>query len=282
MSLRLTVVTHDIVSLILLEERQMTLNAEKEDQFYVKTYLDYLKSTKKLSVSTQLAYQGDLNLFILGMKKLGYTSVHQVIESDLQLYLLQLKHDMKTSSTIARNIATLRSYFGYLNGVGHIHSNPALNIKSVKPTTKKEVYRASPETITQMLSLPNLNDKNGPRDQVMIQLISQTGIQIMDLMVLTFSDVNLEVGYIRCKALDQRHVPIFIPIDESLKSALQLYFSSLNISDEDGDRPLFGNGRGGGLTRQGIWKIIKRYAQQLNPKEKGSIISPRNLKQQSI
>ena len=120
--------------------------------------------------------------------------------------------------------------------------------------TTKEVDR--------LLGQPRTDDQSGLRDKAMLELLYASGIRVSELVALNTSDFNPEVGYLRCrgKGMKERIVPIGTVAINVVEDYIQNSRSRL-VKKKD-EKALFVNHHGRRLTRQGFWKILKKYAQK--------------------
>jgi len=112
-----------------------------------------------------------------------------------------------------------------------------------------------------LLEQPKCDDLKGYRDKAMLELLYATGIRVSELICLNVSDVNLDMGFIRCNKGNKERM---VPIGSASIQALNEYLTkSRNLLIQRSDeKALFVNVNGKRLTRQGFWKIIKQYKNQ--------------------
>ena len=175
-------------------------------------------------------------------------------------YLLHLQKKGRATSTISRNLASIRSFYQYLTKSGVINSDPTEDLESPK-VEKKLPQILSTKEVELLLEQPKCDDLKGYRDKAMLELLYATGIRVSELICLNVSDVNLEMGFIRCNKGNKERM---IPIGSLSIQALNEYLTkSRNLLIQRSDeKALFVNVNGKRLTRQGFWKIIKQYKNQ--------------------
>lgn len=246
--------------------------------FHMAEYLEYLANSKDLSPATLSAYGSDLQVFIQSIMNMGCKRISEVTEEDIRTYFLRLKQKGKSPATVARNLATCRSFFGYLNGTGKLAINPILEINLPRIQKPSKENTIALETLDRLATLPDQTQRTGARDHAIIQMIGNTRMNLSELLSLRIEDVNLELGYVRCMNSDMNQNPKFIQLDDVSRQSLERHLGFLHYMPVES--PLFGNGRGSCLTRQGVWKIIKRYGARLEDGNGASTtVSPRDLKQ---
>ena len=163
----------------------------------------------------------------------------------------------------ARRLAALRSFFKYLEARGEIRKNPSARLRFPKMgVTLPKILSAS--DVETLLDQPDADHPLGQRDKAMLELMYATGLRVSELTDLRLDGVHLDAGYIlvRGKADKERLIPMGQWATEALTEFIRQGRNGL--SKENHSPWVFLNHRGGKLTRQGVWKTIKRYAIQAN------------------
>lgn len=226
----------------------------------INEFADYLRDEKKSSENTMLSYIRDLKGFSVYMNDCGIFDVTHVNHTNIMAYVYELENRKKASSTISRNVASIRAFYNFLLRKNVVVENPAINI-SLPKMEKKMPEILSLKKVEQLLEQPQVTELKGMRDKAMLELLYATGIRVSELISLKVSDVNLSLEYIRCGVEQRSRI---IPIGSQAKSALKRYIDkgrSMMISEGE-DEILFVNCNGKPMTRQGFWKIIKFYAKK--------------------
>jgi integrase/recombinase XerD len=241
---------------------------------YIKEYLIYLDVERGLSNNTLESYKRDLfcfNSFIKGNIDLRLDNISK---TNIISFLLYLQKAGKASSTISRNLASLRSFFNYLFSESYIKMDPTLNLES--PKVEKKLPRVlTVSEIIGLLESPKLSTDVGKRDRSMLELLYGTGMRVSELISLNIGDINVENGFVKCKGKGskERIIPLGSIALESYKIYIERARGKL-IARAD-EKALFVNARGERLTRQGFWKILKGYGRELNIHHK---ITPHTLR----
>ena len=233
----------------------------------------YLNNTKKCSKNTLDAYLRDVNKFILYCSQNGAKSIEKVNEDYITKYIEYLTFLGKSDATKTRIIASLHSYFNFLLAQGVIDKDPTKNVKGPKTTRKIPDVLDSKE-IMQLLSQPDGNDYKSMRDKAMLELLYATGIKVSELIDLTISDINLQIGIIHMhNSKHERIVPLYPAANKHLTEYCMVARPALvqNSTEEH----LFTNMNGQAMSRQGFWKIIKFYADKAGIKKD---ITPHTLR----
>lgn len=229
-------------------------------EHYVEQFVDYLQSVKKSSKNTVLSYKRDLLKFAHYSKEMGVLDVEKMTYTVLNAYILMMEMESFAPSTISRNIATLKAFFGYLNKQGIIKQDPAEMLKAPK-IEKKIPEVLSVDEVTLLLSQPVGHSNKEIRDKAMLELLYATGMRVSELISLKISELNMAAGYVCCHDNNKERI---IPFGSVAKNALKEYLSgprAAMISKEYEDY-LFTNCNGQPMSRQGFWKVLKAYAKR--------------------
>ena len=227
-------------------------------QDFVSTFENYLKTEKRASVNTTESYLRDVVSFSSYCKMNGMTSLLSVTTSTIDKYFSYLTVIGKSQSTVSRVAASLRCYSSYLLKNKYCESNPVNGIK-LKTAEKKLPEILSGKEVLNLLAQPSGSDYKSIRDKAMLELLYATGIKVSELIELSVSDINLQIGILNLKNIKNERI---IPIYPAAVKTLQTYIMSVRpaiISDIEEER-LFTNMSGAPLSRQGFWKIVKHYA----------------------
>ena len=220
----------------------------------IKLFLEFLQNERRLSDNTLQSYRRDIKQYdeYLVHNKINYTKVSQ---DDVKEYLQVLQNMNKKTSTVSRNLASIRSFYQFLLKNKKIKKDPTEGIQSPKIEKKAPSVLSSKE-IELLLKQPNEVDLKGIRDKAMLEFAYAT-----EIISLNLDDVDLVEGFVACKTGNKKRV---IPIGSLSLKALNEYVNNVRgilIKDEK-EKALFVNINGKRLTRQGFWKIVKYYKEQ--------------------
>ncbi len=223
-------------------------------------FIDFLEKEKGLSDNTLQSYRRDIEQYMGYLGELNITQIKNTNKTTIIAYLLNLQKKGRATSTISRNLASIRSYYQYLNKIHLIDSDPTTNLESPK-VEKKLPQVLSTKEVELLLEQPKCVDLKGYRDKAMLELLYATGIRVTELISLNMEDINLEMSFIRCKGATKERI---IPIGSIALTALSNYITKSRnlLLLNPNDNALFVNCNGKRLTRQGFWKIIKIYKNQ--------------------
>lgn len=235
-----------------------------------KTLEDYkikLRS-RKLSDNTIESYITDIKAFILYIVSEYSEHYLNVKKTHILTYLVELQKKGKSSSTISRNISSLKNFYEYLREERAIAENPIQNIHSPKQIKKSPITLSEAE-INKLMSLPDTNTFKGSRDSAILELLYSSGIKVSELINIKLDDILFNASIIRIvKNSDNKYITSnsrAVPIGKIALNALNDYITNFRVNkSKEGIEYLFINGSGEALTRQGVWKILKYYEKKLD------------------
>jgi integrase/recombinase XerD len=256
----------------------------------VERYLGHLETDLSASPNTVAAYRNDLTQLYqylltaptrpseLALTDDGDDDLRgweAVSRARLVGFVVSLREKSYATTTVARKIAALKSFFHYLATTGVVTSDPTETLDS--PRVDKVAPRGlSTSEVTGLLdqdSAPSSPDD--VRDNAMLRLLYSSGLRVSELVALNLDDLDLSSGYVRCVSRNGRER--IIPLDEDAISALRSYVESSRnalIRQRD-ENALFVNRRGDRLTRQGFWLILKERARKAGLPES---VTPQSLR----
>lgn len=225
----------------------------------IEEYISFLKNDKKAAVNTIDSYKRDILSFFNYLRTINMVKFGDASEITILNYLFYIQKSGKSTATISRNLASIKSFYKFLVIHKLAEENPASNLEAPK------IERKTPEVLTLdeveiFLSQPNPKTVKGSRDKSMLELLYATGIKVSELINLNLEDVNLDMGYIKCISNKERVIPMGKMAVKFLKKYLDI--GRPNFSKSDKERTLYLNYNGHKMTRQGFWKIIKGYAKK--------------------
>jgi integrase/recombinase XerD len=237
-------------------------------QEFIGQYLNYLSVEKGCSQNTLEAYSSDLYGFQAYIRKCGCTSIQDVSSDIIMAYLSDRKKGGLSANSMNRGLAAIRGFYKYLLQEGILEQNPLTHIELAK------VWLRLPDTLNReemshLLEQPAAARSNtGLRDKAMLELMYATGIRVSELVHLKMNDINWQVGYL--VTMGKGGKSRIVPIGKSAYDCLSQYVEKSRpvfIQGRQND-VLFLNKSGQGLTRQGFWKIVKKYVLQAGLKKK--------------
>lgn len=232
----------------------------------VEEFLFYCRSEKGLAGNTLAAYRRDLE------KLLGYCAKHErdVLEAsaeDVRGFVDSLYAAKLTGRSIARHIASVRSFYKYYLIRGRITDDPVADIVSPKQWKRLPKFLTLDE-VDRLLEAPDHTKPLGLRDRAMLQLLYATGLRVSELVSVEQRNLNTEMGFLRLtgKGGKQR----LVPVGREALAAIETYVNNgrPGILKGKASGYLFVNARANRMTRQNFWMRLKRYgldARIMNP-----------------
>lgn len=242
-------------------------------QKQIQIYLNHLAIDEESSENTIAAYRNDLSqlyTFLSRYTKHDGNTINTWDDVNLavvQDYVLSLKERKYASSTVARKVAAVKSFFEYMLKHGDIKKDPTVHLAS--PKVKKHVpHTISYENVERLLEAPLAQDSpQAKRDSALLETLYATGMRVTELVNLDMADLDLENRQITCGASNRRRR--VAPLNDRATDAMALYMEEgrPGLVVKPDEMALFLNHRGQRLTRQGLWLIIKRYVKEVNIEE---------------
>lgn len=225
---------------------------------WVDEFIYHLTVERGLAENTLVSYRTDLAGYLAFCRQHGFKAQEQAEKDAILSYLFRLQLDGRSPATISRHLAALRSFFKYLVREGTLQKDPSQDIESPRQAQKLPRVLTTGE-VDLLLGQPQAGEPAGLRDKAMLELLYATGIRVSELVSLNLEDLHLDNGFIRClgKGSKERIVPIGDVAARYLQEYLARGRSKLTKA---ASAALFVNQHGRRLTRQGFWKILKKYA----------------------
>ena len=226
----------------------------------INTFLNYLAVEKVSSGNTIAAYRNDLYSLADHLQKGGHASWQDIGSDTLADYVLEIQNRGYSPTTLARKIASVKSFFAFLMDEGIVVKNPTEELRA--PRIGRTLPKAlSEEEVERLLRAPaQLQTPEGERDRAMLELLYATGMRVSELVSLDLDDVNLEQSFVRCRGKGDKER--MLPFHEEAGDTLQEYMDDARITLQGSRKgsALFLNRWGQRLTRQGFWLILKEHA----------------------
>lgn len=238
------------------------------DMEYIKEFLIELEYVKNYSENTIKSYESDLMAF---QEHLKNKNILDAQDDDIRNFIKTFQN--KKERTLARYLTTLRMFYDTMLKKGHIKKSPMDSIDSPK------IGKYLPEVLTieevEKLLEFTPHDNYTFRNRTILELLYSTGLRISELINLKLENIDLESSYI--KVMGKGSKERIVPINDFATEYLNKYIHEIRpemIKKNDNDY-LFLNNHGKGLTRQAVFKMIKKRGEEaLIAKE----ISPHTLR----
>ncbi|MDD4202377.1 MAG: site-specific tyrosine recombinase XerD [Candidatus Omnitrophica bacterium] len=240
-------------------------------QELITQFLDYIVVERGLSHNTVLSYGEDLKKFSQYFK---HKQIEQIKRSDITEFMMFLKDSGLSSNSISRAVVAVKVFFRFLMTERILKKNFTDVVDSPK------LIRPLPEVLTanevdDLLKAPDARDWMGSRDKAALEVLYATGFRISELSGLLISNVNLDIGFLKC--LGKGGKERIVPVGSSAKEYLQKYLDKVRpkLIKKTGDDHVFLSRLGKRLSRQSFWKMIKKYASLADIKKE---ITPHTLR----
>lgn len=242
----------------------------------VQQFLEYLSTEKGYTSNTIIAYQNDLGQFVAYLEP-RVSRWDQVTRHLIMDYIIHMKLVQEyASSTVARKVAAIKSFFHYLVGREEVPDDPTATLDS--PKVGKRTPEALPQDELERLLREPAREQTAKaiRDRALLEILYATGLRVTEVVSLNVEDVNLASASLRVVRPKDRQERV-VPIHERALEPLQVYMERgrIQLLRDPEETALFLNQRGERLTRQGLWLIVKQYVRQAGIREE---VTPHTLR----
>ncbi len=241
---------------------------------YLDSYSTYLKIEKGLADNSVESYKNNVSKFIDFATK-NKTDVKDADEDFINQFLALLYDEQYSDTSVTHIIVVLKGFYKYMILEGYCNTSPVANIISPKIARKLPVYLTY-EEIERLVSAPDSSSSSGLRDYTMIELMYSSGLRVTELVTIEMNQLHLKQGYLILMGKGSKER--IAPFGASAKKALEDYidnargdFYKKGISKDY----IFLSRLGKPFTRQGFWKMIKKYSREAGIEKD---ISPHKLR----
>ena len=239
----------------------------------VDNFLYFMEVERGVSPNTTQSYRRDVNKFFSFMERLK-KDIRKIEREDIVNFLMFLKDQDLSTTTIARNLASLKTFWKFLVAERIVKDNVAAIVETPK------IWKTIPdvlnrEEVESLLEAPKKKGWMGVRDRAILELMYATGLRVSEVTNLKKADANLEAGFVKCmgKGGKERIVPLGRIAGEAIEKYLKDSRGKLSKKSEGSE--LFLSRLGKKISRQSLWKIIKKYALEAGIKKH---ITPHTLR----
>jgi integrase/recombinase XerD len=233
--------------------------AIREDSARVDEYLNFLAVERGASLNTLEAYSRDIRQFLEFAAARGVSSVVEVKAEHATAFLGELREQGLSSTSMNRKLAAIRGFFKYLLREARLEENPLARIQIAR-TWMRLPGTLSREEMDTLLDKPVVATPAGIRDKAILELLYATGIRVSELTTLTLNRVNRQMGFLVTVGKGRKER--IVPVGQSALEWLGRYIDQVRpgFLKKRTSTVLFLNRSGEGFSRQGLWKLIKKYA----------------------
>ena len=224
----------------------------------VDAYLNYILIEKGLSKHTVSSYARDIQRFLVFLAQHKIDTIAKVDRSVILQHLIDLQHAGLSARSRARHLVSLRGFFKYLVIEKHLNHNPAQLVDLPKSGLKLPDVLSETE-VASLIRAPDTAKPSGLRDTAMLELLYAAGLRVSELITLKLQNVNLDAGFVR--VLGKGGKERIVPIGSAARESIRAYVNEgrLGLLKESPSPYLFVARAGKPMSRQGFWKLIKRY-----------------------
>lgn len=225
---------------------------------HIESFLQYMTVEKRMSANTRQAYASDLTQYASTLTQLGVEDWNEVTRSHIVKHIEELSQAGRASSSLRRAVSSIRMFHHHLKMTGVTTTDPSLYLET--PKAEKQLPDTwSQAEVERLLDSVPTSDPLSLRDRAMLELLYGTGMRVSELLGLDLDDLQFELGYLQCEGKGERSR--IIPVSSVAQGFVERYIQQArNGLGGRETEALFLNGRGGRLSRQGFWKMIKRRA----------------------
>jgi len=231
------------------------------DETALDEFCDALWLEDGLSRNTLASYRLDLAQFAGWLDGKKNKTLLAAEHADLLAYLAYRVAGKAKATSTSRLLSSLKRFYQYELRQGKITADPTLNIDSPK------LPRGLPKTLTEqdvekLLAAPDVNDPLGLRDRTMLETLYASGLRVSELVTMKVAQVSQDMGVVRIvgKGAKER----LVPLGEEALDWLKRYLKQARpqILGQRAADAMFVTSRGGAMTRQSFWHLLKRYSVQ--------------------
>jgi integrase/recombinase XerD len=226
----------------------------------IRQFLEFLERDRGSSQNTILAYRTDLRQFV-SVVSIGSDQPFQVDDlsaEPISHYADWLESQGYRPATVSRKMAAVRSFLEYLRPRGFPDTGMYLDILQPPPSPRRDPVSLTEEEVTRLIDAPGKSDSAGAlRDSAILSLLYETGFRAAELVDLNLSDVDVFNHLVYSPHDRKRSVRIEASIDPLSN---YLHRGRPHLARDMVESRVFLNQRGQGLSRQGLWLVVKRWA----------------------
>ncbi len=230
-----------------------------DDAALVEEYLHFLAVERGASHNTLEAYSRDIGRFLEYAGASGVPSPLAVNPEHVTAYLGALRGQGLSPASVNRKLAAIRGFYRYLLREARVEENPLARVETAR-TWMRLPGALSRDEMESLLAQPAEASPSGIRDRAILELLYATGIRVSELATLTLNRLNRQMGFL--VAVGKGRKERIVPVGQSALGWLGRYIEQARpvFLKKKTSNALFLNRSGEGFTRQGLWKLIKKYA----------------------
>jgi len=228
-------------------------------QDLIEAFLNYISVERGLAKNTILSYKEDLGFYTKYLNGRNIDSISRSSKNDIMDFMLAQKEQGLSANSISRRLAAIKAFYRFLVRERILKSDPTSLMEAPK------LWKRVPETLSlneieRLIAQPDIRNKRGIRDKAILEIMYATGMRASEVVSLKLENVNLDIGFVRC--IGKGNKERIIPLGKKAKAAIELYLhkSRPSFARKKEADVLFLSRLGKRISRQSLWKIIKKYA----------------------
>jgi integrase/recombinase XerD len=241
-------------------------------------YVDHLRAERGLAGNTVDAYRRDLALYARYLEEVGIADPREVASDDLEAFVGWLRRRRSgagqpyAASSVARIVVAVRGFHRFLAREGLTETDASADLGT--PRAARSLPKALSVTdVERLLAAPVGDEPLATRDRAMLELLYGAGLRISELTALDLDDLDPVDRLLRVRGKGDKER--IVPYGEVAAVAMDRWTVGARPGLQPRTSALFVNARGGRLTRQGAWKIVRGHAERVGL---GSAVSPHTLR----
>lgn len=244
-------------------------NNDLLDRFY-----NYIVAVRRLSTATVESYSSDLKKFLHFLDTQQDKLFTECSSLEILFFMNQQQKKGISSRSISRMLSSIKTFYNFLVSDGIIIKNPLQDINSPK-INKKLPDVLTREEVDSLIFTPDTNTPLGIRDRALFEILYATGLRVSELVALGVENINMEAGFII--VIGKGNKERIVPLGEEAIMWLKRYIAEARPKLLAGTvcNHIFINRSGKSLSRQGFWKLVKKYCLQAGISKR---ISPHTLR----
>ncbi len=229
-----------------------------EAQLLADEWLAHLRVERGLAPRTVAAYSSDLAKFFAYLERASVAELRDVTHGVVSGFLVEASTSGAGARSQARYLSALSGFFAYLVAERHLRVDPTDLVDGPRLPRKLPVVLSRDEVL-RLLAAPDGSSPNTIRDRAMLHTMYAAGLRVSELVSLAQNDLNLETGFVAAYGKGgKRRV---VPVGEVAREHLGVYLREVRPRwANEAERAVFVTSQRKPMTRQGFWKLVKRYA----------------------
>jgi integrase/recombinase XerD len=234
------------------------MKAGASNQFLLDGFYNYMVAERRLAPNTVEAYARDLDRHLAFIAQNRELQLGECLRSDLTLFLSSQKSLGLSARSLARMLSSIKTFYNYLIIEGVMQQNPFQDVQTPHLEKRLPVVMTREEVET-LIKAPDTDTPLGLRDRAFFEVLYATGLRVSELIGLRMDNLNFNAGFVIVmgKGSKQR----IVPLGEVALGWLQDYLAQVRpvLMKRSVNSYVFVNRGGSSMSRQGFWKLIKKY-----------------------